>query len=86
MNPMSCQPFSRTRLKHPGGGRPSHPRHGVASEGLLDLRQFASWCQQHQLALSQARRPDIECFTRDLEARGRARDTTTRRLPLLLRL
>src|SRR5262245_60873783 len=39
----------------------------------LDLRQFASWCQQHQLRLFQARRTDIEFFARDLEARGRAR-------------
>lgn len=39
----------------------------------LDLRQFAGWCQQHQLRLSQARRADIEFFARDLEARGRAR-------------
>jgi hypothetical protein len=46
----------------------------------LDLRQFASWCQQHQLALFAARRADIECFARDLEARGRARATITRRL------
>ena len=40
----------------------------------LDLRQFASWCGQHHLHLFQARRPDIECFARALEARGRARD------------
>jgi site-specific recombinase XerD len=46
----------------------------------LDLRQFTSWCQQHQLRLFAARRPDIECFARDLEARGRARATVTRRL------
>jgi hypothetical protein len=46
----------------------------------LDLRQFASWCQQHQLGLFQARRADIEFFARDLEARGRARATITRRL------
>ena len=46
----------------------------------LDLRQHASWCQQHQLRLFQARRADIECFARDLEARGRARATITRRL------
>ena len=46
----------------------------------LDLRQFASWCQQHQLALFAARRADIECFARDLETRGRARATITRRL------
>jgi len=46
----------------------------------LDLRQYASWCAQHQLRLFQARRADIECFARDLEARGRARATITRRL------
>jgi integrase/recombinase XerD len=46
----------------------------------LDLRQYASWCQQHQVRLFAARRADIECFARDLEARGRARATITRRL------
>lgn len=46
----------------------------------LDLRQFAGWCQQLQLRLFQARRADIEFFARDLEARGRARATITRRL------
>jgi integrase/recombinase XerD len=46
----------------------------------LDLRQYATWCQQHQLRLFQARRADIECFARGLEARGRARATITRRL------
>jgi integrase/recombinase XerD len=46
----------------------------------LDLRQYASWCQQHHLRLFVARRADIECFPRDLEARGRARATITRRL------
>jgi integrase/recombinase XerD len=46
----------------------------------LDLRQFAGWCQQHQLGLFQPRRADIEFFGRDLEARGRARATITRRL------
>ena len=46
----------------------------------LDLRQYASWCHQHRLRLFQARRADIECFARDLETRGRARATITRRL------
>jgi site-specific recombinase XerD len=46
----------------------------------LGLRQFAGWCQQHQLRLFQARRADIGFFGRDLEARGRARATITRRL------
>ncbi len=45
----------------------------------LDLRQFAAWCHEHQLRLFGARRADIECFGRDLEARGRARATVTRR-------
>jgi integrase/recombinase XerD len=46
----------------------------------LDLRQYVSWCHQHHLRLFQARRADIECFARDLETRGRARATITRRL------
>ncbi len=46
----------------------------------LDLRQFAGWCSRHGLHLFQARRPDIECFAWDLEARGRARAAVTRRL------
>lgn len=46
----------------------------------LDLRMFTAWCQQHELHLFQARRPDIERFSRDMEARGRARATIARRL------
>jgi hypothetical protein len=46
----------------------------------LDLRQFAGWCQQHQLHLFQARRADIEFFARDLETRERARATISGRL------
>ena len=46
----------------------------------LDLRQFASWCHQHHLRLFSVRRAGIACFARDLEARGRARATITRRL------
>ena len=46
----------------------------------LDLRQYASWCQLRHLRLFQARRADIECFARDLETRGRAPATITRRL------
>ena len=46
----------------------------------LDLRQYATWCQTRHLALFSSRRADIECFARDLEARGRARATITRRL------
>ena len=46
----------------------------------LDLRQYTSWCHQHNLRLFQSRRAGIECFARDLETRGRARATITRRL------
>jgi integrase/recombinase XerD len=57
-------------------GYTGHTREAYA----LDLRQYASWCQQRHLRLFAARRADIECFARDLEARGRARATVTRRL------
>src|SRR5215203_4949196 len=41
----------------------------------LDLRQFASWCQQRQLALFDVARHDIEGFARQLEeTRSRASD------------
>ena len=46
----------------------------------LDLRQFTTWCRARSLALFSVRRADIESFARDLEARGRARVTVTRRL------
>ena len=46
----------------------------------LDLRQFTAWCRARSLALFAVRRVDIESFARELEARGRARATVTRRL------
>jgi len=46
----------------------------------LDLRQFTTWCRARSLSLFAVRRPDIEGFAGDLEARGRARATVTRRL------
>ena len=46
----------------------------------LDLRQFTTWCRARSLNLFLVRRADIEGFARDLEARGRARATVTRRL------
>jgi len=46
----------------------------------LDLRQFTTWCRARSRNLFAVRRADIECFARDLEARGRARTTVTRRL------
>src|SRR3989454_3602554 len=45
----------------------------------LDLRQFTTWCRARSLNLFAVRRADIERFARDLEARGRARATVTRR-------
>jgi integrase/recombinase XerD len=46
----------------------------------LDLRQFAVWCANHERGLFEVHRVDIECFGRELEARGRARATIARRL------
>ena len=46
----------------------------------LDLRQFMAWCAGDGTRLFAARRADIERFGRDLEARGRARSTVSRRL------
>jgi Phage integrase, N-terminal SAM-like domain len=46
----------------------------------LDLRQFTIWCRARALNLLAVRRADIESFARELEARGRARATVTRRL------
>src|SRR6266702_577088 len=45
-----------------------------------DLRQFTTWCRARSLGLFAVRRADIESFARELEARGRARATVTRRL------
>ena len=46
----------------------------------LDLRQFTTWCRARSVSLFAVRRADIEGFARELEARGRARATVTRRL------
>jgi site-specific recombinase XerD len=46
----------------------------------LDLRQFTAWRRARSLPLFSVRRADIETFARELEARGRARATLTRRL------
>ena len=46
----------------------------------LDLRQFTTWCWQHDQRLFDVRRVEIECFARDLEDRGKARATVARRL------
>ena len=44
----------------------------------LDLSQYTSWCARQGLRLFTAKRADVECYARDLEARGRARATITR--------
>jgi site-specific recombinase XerD len=46
----------------------------------LDLCQFTAWCRTRSLSLFAVRRADIETFARDLEAKGRAPATVTRRL------
>ena len=46
----------------------------------LDLRQFTTWCRTRSLPLFAVRRAGIESFARELDARGRARATVTRRL------
>jgi integrase/recombinase XerD len=46
----------------------------------LDLRQYLTWCTEHDLPLFGARRSDIETFGRHLEALGRAGATIARRL------
>ena len=46
----------------------------------LGLRQFSGWCRARSLPLFSVRRADIETFAREMEARGRARATVTRRL------
>ena len=63
-----------------GLGWPSPGLSPTREAYALDLRQLTAWCQQRHLRLFQTRRADIECFARDLEARGRARATITRRL------
>jgi site-specific recombinase XerD len=46
----------------------------------LDLRQYVAWCTEQAVPMFGARRADIECFGRHLEACGRARATIARRL------
>ena len=46
----------------------------------LELRQFTTWCWQHDRRLFDVHRVDIECFARHLEDAGRVRATVARRL------
>ena len=66
----------------PAAARPSRSRPSLeVPDGRHNsLRQFASWCRTRSLPLFSVRRAGIETFARELEARGRARATVTRRL------
>ena len=46
----------------------------------LDLRQLTTWCRARSPPLFTVCRADIESFARELQVRGRARATGTRRL------
>jgi site-specific recombinase XerD len=46
----------------------------------LDMRQWPSWCQNHDLQVFGVRRAHIELFARGLEADGKARATVARHL------
>jgi site-specific recombinase XerD len=71
--------FTNTERLAPAGFLAGYS--GLTREAYeLDLRRYTSWCHQHHLRLFQVRRAGIECFARDLETRGRARATITRRL------
>jgi Phytanoyl-CoA dioxygenase (PhyH) len=64
---MSAAPYSAVGAFEDGGNRRC---------------RFLAWCEEHKLRLFTLRWVDIECFARDLEARGRARATVARRLAL----
>jgi len=69
----------RRRASRPAGFLAGY--RGLTREAYaLDLREFTSRCRARSLALFAVRRADIEGFARDLEERGRARATVTRRL------
>jgi site-specific recombinase XerD len=51
-----------------------------AAEVDAHLRQFTGWCRTRSLPLFSVRRAGSETFARELQARGRARATVTRRL------
>jgi hypothetical protein len=83
-----CRPIHRARHNPPRLHRPERlalaallaGSRGLTREAYaLDLRQFTSWCRARSLVLFTVRRADIEGFARDLEAKGRARATVTRR-------
>jgi integrase/recombinase XerD len=58
-------------------------REPTASAYRRDLRCFWQWCADRGLAPLAAKRPHIELYLRDLERRGYAPATISRRLPTL---
>lgn len=55
-------------------------REPTVSAYRRDLRCFWAWCAEHDLLPLQARRPHLELYLRDLERRGYAAATISRRL------
>lgn len=55
-------------------------REPTVSAYRLDLRCFWSWCVEHDLQPLQVMRPHVELYLRDLERRGYATATISRRL------
>jgi integrase/recombinase XerD len=52
----------------------------LTTRSTAAVRQFTAWCRARSLPLFSVRRADIEMFARELEAKGLARATVTRRL------
>ena len=46
----------------------------------LDLRQWMTWCNSHNLGVLEVRRAHIELYARSMEVAGKARATVSRRL------
>jgi len=64
----------------PGRGAAGLPTNTGSTQWVFRERRHQSQRWRGDPCLFQARRADIECFARDLEVRGRARATITRRL------
>lgn len=52
---------------------------GTLTEYTRDLKVFLGWCQEQQLDPLKARRGELEFYVRDLEGRGLAQATVSRR-------
>ena len=84
-----CRPIHRARHDPPAFTDPERLAlagflagyRGLTREAYaLDLRQFTTWCRGRSLPLFAVRRADIESVARELEVRGGARATVTKRL------